>query len=136
MKKILFLFLLLSASALSVSAATLSEASVFGKKPPIIADPDDSLPRWPSASYYHVQLEPGFSINVFCYSSRHGSQIEVECNEPIDWMSAMNLNTGEGAVTRAHGSNRAIVNVSDYHGRWEIFICMPDGTEHVGEVVL
>ena len=41
MKKILFLFLLLSASVLSVSASTLNNASLSSKLPPTFLNPDE-----------------------------------------------------------------------------------------------
>lgn len=43
MKKILFLFLILSVSALSVSAANLSNASAFDKRPPILINPAEPV---------------------------------------------------------------------------------------------
>ena len=43
MKKILFLFLILSVSALSVSAANLSNASALDKRPPILINPAEPV---------------------------------------------------------------------------------------------
>ena len=130
MKKFLLIFFLLSASVLPGSAAFPRGGFVPGD---LTLDPPT---RRPVASYYHVQLEPGFSINVYCYVSGRNSQIEVECNEPIYAMDVVNLSTGMGAVTRAHGDTRATVTVPDYHGHWLVEVGMSDGTWHTGEIFL
>ena len=130
MKKFLLFVFLLSASVFSGSAASPKDAG----------NSDFLLPRpvvnRPQASYYHVRLEASYFINVFCYVGSIHSQIEVECNDAIYAMDVTNLSTGESSVTRANGATRATVNVSDYHGRWQVNIWLTNGTVRTGEIVL
>lgn len=111
MKKILFLFLLLSASALSVSAATLSDASVFGKKPPIIADPEEST------VLNDVQLVDGV--------------IRFTFNHPVYVYDAVVMYTESYNVTGVYGYYRSVsvveVPTPTQQGLFEITVNTRDG---------
>lgn len=130
MKKLLLFFFLLSASVFSVPAARPND---FGTMDGLLPRPVRPISQ---ETYYRVRLEPSYLINVTCSVFADHSEITVECNDAIYAMDVTNLSNGDSAVTRAHGNNRATVNVSDYHGRWRVNIWTTSGATHSGEIVL